>query len=92
MTEKNKSGIDIYRRLLSHVVPYWKVFIFSVFGMAVYSITDAAFAMLMKPLLDDGFVKQDPTIIVWLPIIDFYIYDTNDFWFYIYLFHEFSCT
>ncbi len=62
------SGIKIYRRLLSHVIPYWKVFVFSVCGMAVYSVTDAAFAFLMKPLLDDGFVKQDPTIITWLPI------------------------
>jgi len=43
------SGIKIYRRLLSHVIPYWKVFIFSVVGMAIYAVTDAAFAFLMKP-------------------------------------------
>jgi len=68
-SDKNpQSGIKIYRRLLSHVAPYWAIFIFSAFGMAVYSVTDAAFAYLMKPLLDDGFVKQDPTIITWLPI------------------------
>jgi len=62
------SGVKIYRRLLTHVIPYWKVFIFSVCGMAVYSVTDAAFAFMMKPLLDDGFVKQDPTVIAWLPV------------------------
>ncbi len=68
------SGMKIYRRLLSHVIPYWKVFVFSVCGMAVYSVTDAAFAFIMKPLLDDGFVKQDPTIITWLPIFVVFIF------------------
>ncbi len=68
------SGMIIYRRLLSHVIPYWKVFLFSVCGMAVYSVTDAAFAFIMKPLLDDGFVKQDPTIITWLPIFVIFIF------------------
>ncbi|MFV2060669.1 MAG: lipid A export permease/ATP-binding protein MsbA [Gammaproteobacteria bacterium] len=63
------SGIKIYRRLLSHVMPYWAVFIFSVIGMAFYSATDGAFVILMKPLLDDGFVNQDPTVISWLPIL-----------------------
>jgi len=63
------SGIKIYRRLLSHVIPYWKIFILSVCGMVVYSITDATFTFLMKPLIDDGFIKHDPIVITWLPII-----------------------
>ncbi len=76
--DKNpQSGIKIYRRLLSHVAPYWAIFIFSAFGMAVYSVTDAAFAYLMKPLLDDGFVKQDPTIITWLPIFVIVIFSVR---------------
>ncbi|VAW91882.1 Lipid A export permease/ATP-binding protein MsbA [hydrothermal vent metagenome] len=85
MSKKNNSansstsGIKIYRRLLSHVIPYWKVFVFSVCGMVVYSVTDAAFAYLMKPLLDDGFVKQDPTIITWLPIFVILIFTIRMF-------------
>jgi subfamily B ATP-binding cassette protein MsbA len=75
--KEKESGIKIYRRLLSHVTPYWAVFIFSVCGMAFYSVTDAAFAYLMKPLLDDGFVKQDPTIIIWLPIFVIVIFSVR---------------
>jgi len=75
----SKSGIQIYRRLLMHVIPYWKVFFVAVIGMAIYSVTDAAFAFLMKPLLDDGFVKHDPTVITWLPIFVVLIYTVRLF-------------
>lgn len=61
-------GIAIYRRLLTHVYPYWKVFSLAVAGMAIYATTDAGFAYLMRPLLDDSFVNKDPATIKWVPI------------------------
>lgn len=47
---------------------YWKVFIASVVSMAVVAATSTSFAALMKPLMDDSFVKRDPATIKYLPL------------------------
>lgn len=65
----NQSGIRVYRRLLTYVVPYWKLFLLAVVGMAFYASTDAGFAAVMQPLMDEGFVNKDPGSIKWLPLI-----------------------
>ncbi|MCH8931314.1 MAG: lipid A export permease/ATP-binding protein MsbA [Proteobacteria bacterium] len=36
-------------------------------GMVAYALSEAAFAALMKPLLDGGFVEHDATVIRWVP-------------------------
>ena len=64
-----QAGVRIYRRLLSHVFPYWKMFLLAIVGMAIYSTNDAGFARLMQPMLDDSFVNQDPQTIKWLPLV-----------------------
>ncbi|MDT8405399.1 lipid A export permease/ATP-binding protein MsbA [Sulfuriflexus sp.] len=56
-------GKEAYRRLLTYVIPHWKMFIISVIGMAIFSGTDAAVAWLMKPLLDEGFIAEDVGVI-----------------------------
>jgi len=56
-----------YRRLLSHVKPYWRVLGGAVVAMAVYASTDAAFAWLMQPMLDGSFIHKDPDVIEWIP-------------------------
>ncbi|MGD8379655.1 MAG: lipid A export permease/ATP-binding protein MsbA, partial [Gammaproteobacteria bacterium] len=48
---------------LSYVRPYWKVFMLSVLGMGFYAVTEPGLAALMRPLLDKGFARQDPTAI-----------------------------
>jgi subfamily B ATP-binding cassette protein MsbA len=58
---------EIYRRLLAYAWRYWPVFIAAVIFMAIASGTDAAFAWIMKPMLDGSFVEKDPDIIRWLP-------------------------
>ncbi len=65
----NQDGIQVYRRLLTYVMPYWKLFLLAVVGMAVYASTDAGFAAVMRPLMDEGFVNKDATSIKWLPLI-----------------------
>ena len=65
----NDSGIKVYRRLLTYVYPYWKLFLLAVVGMAFYASTDAGFAAVMQPLMDEGFVNKDPDSIKWLPLI-----------------------
>lgn len=59
----------IYRRLLSYVFPYWKVFILAVIGMAIFGTTDAAFAAIMKIITGAGFVEKDPQTIRWIPFM-----------------------
>ena len=62
-------AVRIYRRLLSYVYPYWKVFILAVIGMAIFGSTDAAFAAIMKVITGAGFVDKDPEIIRWIPFM-----------------------
>ncbi len=61
-------GFALYRRLVRHVFPYWQVFVIAVIGMAVYATTDAGFAHLMKPMLDEGFTERDTRVLQWLPL------------------------
>jgi subfamily B ATP-binding cassette protein MsbA len=43
-------------------------FMVAVVGMIIFAASDAAFAYLMKPLMDDGFIDRDPTIIKLMPL------------------------
>ena len=61
-------SMDTYRRLLRYVRPYRLQFAYAIVGMIGYGITETAFAALMKPMLDGGFVKQDPRSIALVPI------------------------
>ncbi len=62
-------GVTVYRRLLRYVVPYWGIFLLAILGMVIFSTTEAAFARVMQPLLDDAFVKQDSDTITWIPFL-----------------------
>ena len=53
-------GTTVYRRLLRYVKPYWKMFALAAVGMIIFAGTEAAFARIIQPLFDDGFVKKDP--------------------------------
>ncbi|MBX2886289.1 MAG: lipid A export permease/ATP-binding protein MsbA [Granulosicoccus sp.] len=61
-------GTETYKRLLSYVKPYRTQFGFAILGMVGYALTDTAFAALMKPMLDGGFVDQDKSAILFVPI------------------------
>ncbi len=62
------SGAAVYKRLLGYVKPYRFVFALAIVGMIVMAATNAAFAALVQPLLDDIFVLKDSDKIVWLPL------------------------
>jgi ABC-type bacteriocin/lantibiotic exporter with double-glycine peptidase domain len=49
----------VYRRLLRYTVHYWRVLCVAGIALVLYAATDTGFAALMKPLLDEGLVKQD---------------------------------
>ncbi len=69
MTDKNAelSAVQLYKRLLRYVKPYWPAFVAVVLAMVVYAATEAGTAMVMKPLMDGGFVERDRSIIVLIP-------------------------
>jgi len=62
------SSWRLYQRLMTYVWPHKWVFLASILGMAVVSVTEGGFAWMMKPLIDGGFVKNDATSIRYIPI------------------------
>jgi subfamily B ATP-binding cassette protein MsbA len=66
--EANLTGAKAYRALLSMAFEHKTYFVVAVIGMVIFAASDAAFAYLMKPLMDDGFIDRDPTIIKLIPV------------------------
>ncbi|MEW6764854.1 MAG: lipid A export permease/ATP-binding protein MsbA [Pseudomonadota bacterium] len=66
--EDTASGLQTYRRLLGYVRPHWRIFTLAILGMVAASLTDVAFAALMKPLLDGSFVAKDVQTTQWVPL------------------------
>ncbi len=66
---QNTTGAAVYRRLLTYVRPYRKAFLLAIMGMILFAATEAAFARIIQPLLDDGFVKKDPSALQWIPLV-----------------------
>ncbi len=66
--EANLTGAKAYHALLSLAFEHKTYFLLAVIGMVIFAATDAAFAYLMKPLMDDGFIGHDPTTIKLIPI------------------------
>jgi subfamily B ATP-binding cassette protein MsbA len=66
--EGELTGAKAYRALLSLAFEHKTFFGLAFIGMVVFAASDAAFAYMMKPLLDDGFIERDPTIIKYIPI------------------------
>jgi ATP-binding cassette, subfamily B, bacterial MsbA len=56
------SAWPIYKRLLGYVAPYRIAFGFAFIAMAADAALDGTIAMLMQPLMEDGFVSRDATI------------------------------
>lgn len=59
----------LYRRLLTYLRRYWKVFALSLLSMSIAAATEPAFISLMKPLIDKGFVAKDPATIRSVPLL-----------------------
>jgi subfamily B ATP-binding cassette protein MsbA len=62
-------SLRLYGRLLGYVKPYKLAFGIAIIAMIVFAASEAAFAALLKPLLDGGFVNKDPDIIRLTPIL-----------------------
>jgi ATP-binding cassette, subfamily B, bacterial MsbA len=62
-------SLRLYRRLLGYALPYKGKFVTAAIGMIVLSLTSAAFAAMMKPLVDHGFVGKDMDTIRLVPLL-----------------------
>ena len=57
-----------YRRLLEYVKPLWLPLLLSIIFMIIFSLLTSATAFLVKPALDDIFLKQDIVMLKLLPL------------------------
>lgn len=58
----------IWRQTYSRLLPYWKIVVVAVLLVSVVSATQPLLAVIMKPLLDDGFTGAKPYYIWLLPL------------------------
>jgi subfamily B ATP-binding cassette protein MsbA len=87
---KFSDSVNLYKKLWSYMKEYWKRFLISIIAMIVTAATEPAFARIMKPLIDNGFINQDRTAIIMTPIlvmviyliraISSYVNETNSTW------------
>jgi subfamily B ATP-binding cassette protein MsbA len=58
----------VYRRLLGYTRRYWVVGLLALLGMGVDAGGLAAFTGLLKPMIDDLFVRKNAFLIFWMPL------------------------
>ena len=59
----------LYRRLLTHVLPYKWVFLLAIAGMLLVSAGDASIAVMLQPIIDDGFVNREAAFLQWVVLV-----------------------
>ena len=64
----NKTGWQIYRRLLSYTFTKWQYLLLGSLALLVFSGMDALMAYLLGPFIDSSFVDKDFEEIKWIPI------------------------
>jgi ATP-binding cassette, subfamily B, bacterial MsbA len=65
---KEKTGKDIYVRILKFVRPYWSRLLVAMVCMGAVSAITAAFALLTKNVLDDIFINKDRSMLTIIPL------------------------
>jgi len=63
------ASLRLYRRLLRYALPHWRVFLLAVGALIVVAASEAAFAALIKPMMDGTFVERDSAVIKWAPLV-----------------------
>ncbi len=67
LAQGDLTGVKAYRALLSLAFEHKAYFILAIIGMLTFAASEAGFAYLMKPMLDEGFIDRDPFIIRLVP-------------------------
>ena len=60
--------MTVYKRLMRYVIPYWRMFIISTVGYAIYAGTQPVFAMIIQHIIDT-LNSQDKKGITYLPLL-----------------------
>ena len=66
--------MDIFKRLIQLAKPHASKFILAMFCMLVVGATTSALAFLVKPALDEIFLKRNSDMLMWIPIAVIVIY------------------
>ncbi len=66
--------MDIFKRLLQLAKPHASKFILAMFCMLIVGATTSALAFLVKPALDEIFLKRNADMLVWIPVAVIVIY------------------
>ena len=69
MNRNRRGSIALYRRLLGHVRPHWRPFALAVLAMLMAAAAQPAIPMILKPVLDESFVDQDPQSVASLTVM-----------------------
>ncbi len=63
----SQDAMQVYLRLLKYLKPHMGMFLFGVFGMAMFAATEAAWAWFIKYFLDGTFVNKDQRMLTFVP-------------------------
>ena len=66
---KDTDGFQVYKRLVGLALPHWRVFSLGILAMVANGLTDVGFAYMMKPLMDEGFLKPDPELALFFSLV-----------------------
>jgi len=72
-------GMILYRRMLTYVRPYATRLLFAMLLMVGVSALNGSTAFLVKPILDDIFIRKDAARLAWFPLLVLVIYVTRGF-------------
>jgi len=61
--------LRLYKRLLKNVLPYKWVFALAIGGMLMVSAGDALIAVMLKPIIDNGFIDRNQSFIQLVPLL-----------------------
>jgi subfamily B ATP-binding cassette protein MsbA len=69
--------VDIFRRILQLARPHTPKFIMAMICMLIVGATTSALAFLVKPALDEIFLKKNADMLIWIPVAVVAIYLTK---------------
>jgi subfamily B ATP-binding cassette protein MsbA len=75
--------MDVYKRLINLARPYITRFILAMICMLVVGGLTSVLAFLVKPVLDDIFMKRDAAMLKWIPMAIIVIYMLKGFCSYV---------
>jgi subfamily B ATP-binding cassette protein MsbA len=69
--------VDIFKRILELAKPHTPKFIMAMVCMLIVGATTSALAFLVKPALDEIFLKKNADMLIWIPVAVVAIYLTK---------------